>query len=166
MADAEQRRDEGVATGLLDHALTGVDQHDHDVGRGRAGDHVARVLHVAGGVGQDEAAVAGGEVPVGDVDRDALLALGAQAVGQQRQVDHAVAVTADRRLLDLLQLVDQDLLRVVEQPADQRGLAVVHRSGGRDAEQIGGRQLVGDRGGKHGRHQMIAFVGIVEGADI
>jgi hypothetical protein len=34
---------------------------------------------------------AGGEVAVGDVDGDALLALGLQAVGEQRQVDRGHA---------------------------------------------------------------------------
>ena len=47
-----------------------------------------------GGVGEDEGAPRGGEVPVGDVDGDALLALGAQAVGEQRQVDVVAAVLA------------------------------------------------------------------------
>jgi hypothetical protein len=37
---------------------------------------------VARRVGQDERALRRGEVAVGDVDRDALLALGAQAVGE------------------------------------------------------------------------------------
>ena len=60
------------------HAVAGVDEHDGDVGGGRAGDHVARVLRVAGRVGDDEAALRRGEVAVGDVDGDALLALGAQ----------------------------------------------------------------------------------------
>ena len=84
--DAEQRRDERVAARLLDHAVAGVDQDDRQVGGRGAGDHVARVLHVAGRVGDDELAPRGREVAVGDVDRDALLALGAQAVGEQRQV--------------------------------------------------------------------------------
>ena len=57
-------------------AVAGVDQEDRDVGRGRAGRHVARVLLVAGRVGEDELAPRGREVAVGDVDRDALLALG------------------------------------------------------------------------------------------
>ena len=42
-----------------------------------------------GRVGDDELAPAGREVAVGDVDRDALLALGLEAVRQQRQVDLA-----------------------------------------------------------------------------
>ena len=86
-----------VAAGLLEDALAAVDQHDDGVGGRRAGDHVARVLHVAGAVGEDEAAVAGGEVAVGDVDRDALLALGAEAVGQQREVERRRARSRARR---------------------------------------------------------------------
>ena len=51
------------------------------------------VLGVAGRVGDDERAAGRGEVAVGDVDRDALLALGPQAVGEQGEVELAVAVT-------------------------------------------------------------------------
>ena len=87
VADAEQRRDRGVAARLLDHALARVDQHDRHLGGRGARDHVARVLLVPGRVGEDEAPPRGREVAVRDVDRDALLALGAQAVGQQRQVE-------------------------------------------------------------------------------
>ena len=46
----------------------------------------ARVLDVAGAVGDDELAVRGGGVAVGHVDRDALLALGPQPVGDEREV--------------------------------------------------------------------------------
>ena len=82
------------------------------------------------------------ERAVGDVDRDPLLPLGAQAVGQERQVDVAVAA-AQRGLLDLLELVGEDLLRVVEQPAEQRRLAVVDRAGGHEAKQLGVHHLLG-----------------------
>jgi hypothetical protein len=58
------------------------------------------------------------------VDRDALLPLRAQPIGQQSQVHVAVA-TATARLLDVLELILEDLLRVEEQPADQRRLAIV-----------------------------------------
>ena len=76
---------------LLGQALAGVDEHQAEVGGRGAGDHVAGVLHVARGVGDDELAGRRREVAVGDVDRDALLALGAQAVGQQGQVGVVVA---------------------------------------------------------------------------
>ena len=57
-----------------------------------------------GRVGDDEAPLGGGEVAVGDVDRDPLLALGAQAVGQQREVEEVVAHPL-AGLLDVGQLV-------------------------------------------------------------
>jgi len=77
------------------------------------------------------------EVAVGDVDRDPLLALGAQAVDEQRQVDHAGAAAA-RRLLDVLELVSQDRFRVEQQAADERRLAVVDGAGRGEAHEVGG----------------------------
>ena len=135
VGDPEQRADEGVALGLLEHAAARVEQDHREVGGRRAGDHVAGVLLVARAVGDDEAPPRGREVAVGDVDRDALLALGAQAVGQQREVDLAVATLA-RDLGDMLELVLEDLLGVKQQAADQRALAVVDRTRGREAQQI------------------------------
>ena len=38
-------------------------------------------------VGDDECALGRGEEAVGDVDRDALLALGLEAIEQQREID-------------------------------------------------------------------------------
>ena len=135
VGDSEKRRDQGVAAGLLDHALAGIDEHDGDVGRRGAGHHVPRVLDVARGVGELEAALRGDEAAVGDIDRDPLLALGAQAVGEQREVDVAVAAPL-ARLLDRLHLVDEHLLRVEEQAADQGRLAVVDGAARHQPEQL------------------------------
>jgi hypothetical protein len=120
-----------VALGLLRHALASVDEDQGEIRGGRPRDHVARVADVPRRVGEDEAAPWRGEVAVGDVDRDALLALGAQAIGEQRQVQVAVAATLGG-LHHVLELIGQDLLRVVEQAPDQRRLAVVDRSCGGD----------------------------------
>ncbi len=126
---AEQRDDGEVTARLLEHALAAVDQHHDGVCRCRAGHHVARVLHVPGAVGEDERPRAGGEVAVGDVDRDALLALGAQAVGEQCEVEVAVREAALRGGAgDLLELVGEDRLRVVQQAADEGRLPVVDRA--------------------------------------
>ena len=127
--------DEGVPARLLERALARVDEHDREVRRRSARDHVARVLDVAGRVGNDELAPRRGEVAVGDVDRDALLALRAQAVSQQRQVNGGIAAPP-RGLLDRRELVLEDALRVVQQPADERALAVVDRARGREAQKI------------------------------
>jgi hypothetical protein len=94
---------------------------------------------VAGRVGDDELAPRGVEVAVGDVDRDPLLALGAQAVGQQRQVGVAVAAPLGG-LLDVLELVLEDRLGVVQQAADQGRLAVVDRARGCETDQLRGRE--------------------------
>ena len=104
-----------------------------------------------GAVGEDEGAVGRGEVAVGDVDRDALLALGAQAVGEQRQVGVPSRPPAARPRpgLDGVELVGEHRLGVVQQPADEGGLAVVDRAGGGEAEEPAVAQRVG-RGGVRG----------------
>ena len=45
--DAQQRRDERVAAGLLEDAVARIDQHDGQVRGGGSCGHVARVLFVA-----------------------------------------------------------------------------------------------------------------------
>ncbi len=89
---------------------------------------------MAGRVGDDELALVGREVAVGDVDGDALLALGHQPVGEQGEVD---APVAERRgALDRLELVLVDGARVVEQPPDERRLAVVDRAHRDEAQEL------------------------------
>jgi hypothetical protein len=137
---------------LLEHALARVDEDQREVGSRRAGDHVARVLLVAGGVGDDELPPRRAEVAVRHVDSDALLALRAQPVGEQREVHVAVAA-ALRGLLHVLELVLEDRLGVEQEPADQGRLAVIDRAGRREADELGG---AGGRGppvrGRAGRH--------------
>ena len=87
VADPEQRHEIAVTPGLGEHALAGIDQDHGEIGGRRAGDHVARVLLVPGGVGDDEFALLGGEKAIGDIDGDALFALGRQPIDQQREID-------------------------------------------------------------------------------
>ena len=121
---------------LGQHALAGIDQDHGDVGGRGAGDHVARVLLVAGRIGDDEIALVGGEEAVGDVDGDALFALGVQAVEEQREIEIAAlraelpGVGFERRQLVLVQH-----LRLEEHAADQRALAVVDAAAGDEPEQ-------------------------------
>jgi hypothetical protein len=98
-----------------------------------AGDHVARVLHVARRVGDDELALGRGEIAVGDVNRDALLAFGAQAVGEVGEIDLAAAGDVGGAF-QRLDLVFHQRLGIVKQPADERGLAVVNAAAGVEAE--------------------------------
>ena len=78
----------------------------------------------------------GGEEAVGDVDRDALLALGVEPVHQQREIDVlAVRAVLAAVALERRELVVEDQLGVVEQPPDQRRLAVIHAAAGEEAQE-------------------------------
>ncbi len=134
--DSEQGDDVAVPARLRQHALARVDQDHGEIGGRGAGHHVARVLLVPRRVRNDELALVGGEEPVGDVDRDALLALCRQPVDEQREIERA-ALGADllRVRLERGELVLEDHLRVVEQPADQRRLAVIDAAAGDEPQQ-------------------------------
>ena len=135
MLDSQQGSDERVTARLRQNAVARIDQNDGEI-RGRsAGGHVARVLLVPRRVGDDELPFGRGEIAVRDVDGDALFALGAQAVGEQRKVDCAGGLV-DRRFADGCELVLVNALGVVKQAADERGLAIVHAAGGGEAEQV------------------------------
>jgi hypothetical protein len=126
-----------VPPGLGQHALARVDQQHREVGGRGAGDHVARILLVARRVGDDELALLGREEAVGDVDRDALLALGRRArrpAARNRCRSPCVPTACCR--LERRELVVEDLLGVVEQPPDQRRLAVVDAAAGDEAQQL------------------------------
>ena len=137
VADAEQMREVAVPPGLRQHALARVDHQHGELGGRRAGDHVAGILLVAGRVGDDELALGTREIAIGDVDRDALLALGRQAVDQQREIE-SVALRADRLAVgfEARELVVEDLPAVVQQPPDQGRLAVVDAAAGDEAQQL------------------------------
>jgi hypothetical protein len=126
--------DAGVPLRLSAHAVAGVNEQDGDISRRGTGGHVARVLLVPGCVGEDELPPCRREIAVGHVDRDPLFALGAEAVGEQREIDRA-GVPILRRLGDRVNLILVDGLRVVEQPADQRALPVVDAARRADAQQ-------------------------------
>ena len=148
---AEQRGQEGVPAGLLQQPVAGVDKNDYQLGGGGAGDHVAGVLQMPRGVGDDEFPLGGAEVAVGNIDGDALLTLGTQSVGHQSQVGVFVATFA-RGAFDGRKLILHHGLGVIQQPADQGGLAVVDRTrGGKAQQRSGGQQRCRDRCG-HG-HQ-------------
>ena len=149
-----------MAPGLDQHALARIDQDHRQIGRARAGHHVAGVLFVPGAIGDDELALIGVEEAVGDVDRDALLTLGGKAIDQQREVN-LLPLRADPLAVVFKrgQLVFEDHLAVVKQPPDQGALAIVDAAAGDEAQhvlvlvriEVGvnilGDQLVGDVSG-------------------
>ena len=153
LRDAEQGGDRDVPPGLLEDPGAGVDEDDREVGCRAARDHVAGVLEVPRRVGDDELAARCLEVAIGNVDRDPLLALGAEAVGQQGEIE-PVAAAASRGVLERDQLVVEDALRVVEQAPDQRALAVVDRPRCREPKEVGRRVRPMDGPGRRrDRHQ-------------
>ncbi len=88
-------------------------------------------------IGDDEFPPRRREIAIGDVDGDALLALGLKPIDQQSKIQRA-AGAASRTLgivLRRLELILVDLSRIVEQPADQRALAVIHAAAGEKAKQ-------------------------------
>ncbi len=131
----EQREHRGVLTGLRDDPLARIDEQHHELGGRGAGDGVAGVLDVTRGVGEDEAALRGREVPVGDVDGDALFAFGAQTVDEQREV-RGVEAFVDRSSCHSVDLIGEHRLGVVQEPADEGGLAVVDAARGGEAQQL------------------------------
>ncbi len=142
-----------MAAGLGQHALAGVDEDDGEIGGRGAGRHVAGVLLMARRVGDDEFALVGGEVAIGDIDGDALLALGRQPVDQQREIEiAALGAELPRIALERRELVVEQQLGFIEQPADQRGLAVIDAAAGDEAQQVLAflRQQIGFDVGRRG----------------
>src|SRR5690625_3857925 len=78
---------------------------------------ILRVLDMARRVGNNKLAPRRGEVAVGNIDRDALLTLSAEAVGEKRKVDFAIALQLTRAF-DGFVLILENRFRVVQQPAD------------------------------------------------
>ena len=90
---------------------------------------------MAGGVGNDELAARRGEVAIGDVDRDALLAFGAETIGEEREVD-GTGGAIHRAFLDRGELIFEGALGVIEQAADEGRFAVIDASASEQAEQF------------------------------
>ncbi len=87
LANSEQPGNDGVPMSLLQQTLVSIHEQYGQTGGRRAGGHVARILFVAGSVGDDELAPGGSKIAISDIDRNALLAFRPQAVGDQREVD-------------------------------------------------------------------------------
>ena len=123
--------------GLDQNAVTGVDENDGQIGGGRAGGHVAGVLLVSGRVGDDEFALVGRKIAVSDIDRDALLPLVFQAVGEESQVDFfARCAEFCGVFLDGRQLIFVDHLGFVKETADESALAIIDRAAGDKAQEF------------------------------
>ena len=125
MADAEQRNDMGVATGMAVRALARIDEQDGELRVRRTRHHVARVLLVTWRIRHHERAPARGGITIGDIDGDALLALGFQSVDEQGVVDLLIRPVFARIALERRHLVLEHELLLEEQPPDEGRLAVI-----------------------------------------
>src|ERR1700737_436538 len=110
IAYPQERSEERMASCLRKYSLRGIHKNHGQVRSGRAGGHVAYVLLVSRCIGNDEFPPRSGEITVGHVDGDALLAFRAQAVCEQRKIDWPRG-TVDAALLYRCKLVFVDRLR-------------------------------------------------------
>ena len=131
-----------VAPGLLSQPGGGVDDDEGQICGGRSRGHVARVLDVPGAIRNDELAAGCRRIAVGDVDGDALLALGSQAVGDEGQV-HAIDPASPARRSNGFELVVEELLGIAQEAADERRFSVVDRPDRGEAQQIRARRRLG-----------------------
>ena len=147
VANAQQADDDGVTPRLGEKALARIDQKHRQFGRGRAGRHVAGILLVARGVGDNERPPSGREIAIGDVDGDALFALGLQPIEQQGKIDlrSAGAVFAGIALERGQMILENEVL-LVEQPAEQGRFAIVDRAAGEEPQRRALSGVVEPRG--------------------
>ena len=124
-----------MASGLGQQTFTGIDKDDGNLSGGGSGNHVAGVLFVTGGVGDDELTLFCGEVAVGHVDGDPLFTFRLQSVEQQCIVDGS-PLGADLFTVRLqrLQLIFKNHLRIPEQPPDQGAFTIIDTAAGYEAE--------------------------------
>jgi hypothetical protein len=126
VADAEHGKNHGVTLGLARDAFVGADQEEREIGDRSAGRHVGGVLLVARRIDDDELAARRGEEAVSHVDGDFLLAFSGEAVQQQGKIEIFTLRAELARVLDESgELIFEQLLRFVQQAANQRRLAVI-----------------------------------------
>ncbi len=83
-----------MAARLRQDAVPRIHEEDRQIGVGSAGRHVAGVMLVARRIGDDELARIRGEEAIGDVDRDALLALGGQSIDEEGEIEFVLGRAA------------------------------------------------------------------------
>ena len=74
------------------------------------------------------------EIPVGDIDGDALFPFRFEPVGEEREIDLNFPVCG-RKVPYRLELVFKNRFRIMEEAADEGGFPVIHASGWRKPEQ-------------------------------
>ena len=131
LLDAEQMQQIAVAPGLVAHAFQRVDDQHGAIRLRSAGDHVAQEFGVAGRVDQHHVAGPGAKADLRGVDGDALVALGLQRIEQERPFERHAAPRADG--FQHFQLAVGQAAGLMQQPSDQRRLAVIDMADDDDA---------------------------------
>ena len=131
----EQRRNITVANGLLQYAMTCINQNDAQVGSTSTRYHVAGILNMSRSIGDDKLALRCGEIAVSHIDGDALFTLSTETICEQSQV-HFLITAALASSLHRLQLVFENRLAVIKQSSYQSTLSIVHAARSREAEQL------------------------------
>ena len=134
LMDAEQVQQVAVPARLVAHAFGGIDR---SAARHRPA--TAPVIMLRRNSAWPGASIStmsrdgGAEADLAGVERDALVALGLQRIEQERPFERHAAPLADR--LELLELAVGQAAGLVQQPADQRRLAVIDMADDDDAHQ-------------------------------
>ena len=135
--DPEQMGEIGMTPGLDQNPFPRIDQYDCGIGGRSACHHIAGILFVPRCIGDDELALFRRKKPIGDIDGDTLFAFCSETIHKQGEI-YLLALCA--RLLAVRlqrsQLVFKNHLAVIEQPANQRALAIIHAAASDKAEQF------------------------------
>src|ERR1700685_4613212 len=95
-------------------------------------------------IGNDEGPPRGDEKAVSDIDRDALLPLGLEAIYQKGKVEVISCGAVTQRVLGQRgQLILENELRIMQEASDQGGLAVIHRPASEEPEKTFARLFDG-----------------------
>jgi len=132
---AEQRRNITVTNGLLQYAMTCINQNDAQVGSTCTRYHVAGILNMSRSIGDDKLAFRCGEIAVSHIDGDALFTFSTKTIREQSQV-HFLITAALACSLNRLQLVFENRLAIIKQSSYQSTLSIVHAARSREAEQL------------------------------
>ena len=150
---AQEGEEERVAAGLVHDAFFGVDEEEGGGGAGGTGHHVLEELLVARGVDDRVGALLRAEEDARGVDGDVLFLLFDQGVEKEGVFEfHAFGRAV---LADLVHLAVRQGVGVMEESADEGGLAVVDVADDDDVHLA----MVFD-GGKGGAHRLGKGLGV------
>src|SRR5262245_34544782 len=118
-----------MPAGLGQDSFAGINEQNREIGTGRASCHVAGILLMAWRIGNDERPLWCGNITVGNIDGDSLLALGLKPVHKQREVDIVgVSAVLLRVALKCRELIVENEALLIKQAANERRFAIVDRA--------------------------------------